>query len=257
MTPVGRTAKSALMFAAGPLAGQRAVCEKLQVLALAFRGAAKPGWRPDFSRHPGFETNFSGLTAPCLRATKPGRIRANCVNDLVRFNDGGLKRRLQARLPAPPLAVERIDAGQLHAMNGESRERVQGDPRRPGGPPHKTALVLAILLAALPLSAQTGENVLLVVNRKERSFPPDWGLLPASALRAGGECLLPGQHRRRRDRLAYFQKSIEAAGGQLPDQGRSAGEGAVHRAHRGNSAQDRGERKERWRWPSRVRWIPN
>jgi len=52
-------------------------------------------------------------------------------------------------------------------MNGESRERVQGDPRRPGGPPHKTALVLAILLAALPLSAQTGENVLLVVNRKD------------------------------------------------------------------------------------------
>jgi hypothetical protein len=41
------------------------------------------------------------FAAPCLRDTKPEKICTNCASG--RFSaDGGLKGRLQARLPAPP-----------------------------------------------------------------------------------------------------------------------------------------------------------
>ena len=48
-----------------------------------------------------------------LASIKPEKISVNCVIGLSRF-DGGLKGRLQARLPAPP-------RGREYALNGQSR----------------------------------------------------------------------------------------------------------------------------------------
>jgi hypothetical protein len=46
-----------------------------------------------------YATTFSGFAARSMRDAKPKKIRANCVPELSSF-DGGLKGRLQARLPA-------------------------------------------------------------------------------------------------------------------------------------------------------------
>jgi hypothetical protein len=75
---------------------------------------ANPGCRQAFSLPPRFETNFSDFATRCLRETKPVKMPANCLSGLFQ-SDGGLKSRLQARLPAPP-------GGRLHAMKGQSPE---------------------------------------------------------------------------------------------------------------------------------------
>jgi len=67
---------------------------------LAFSWGSQSWLQAGFSPPTCVEINFSDFAARCPRDTKPEKIRANCVSGRYRF-DGGLKDRLQARLPAP------------------------------------------------------------------------------------------------------------------------------------------------------------
>ena len=150
--------RSALAFRGAANPGCRpAFSQPLEIGHLCQNGGPKPApppdWRvasvgralarrwPAFSRPPCFETNFPGLVTSCLRDEKPEKIPAKCVNGLFRF-DGGLKGRLQARLPAP-------SGGRLHAMNRQSRtasffrldklKHVVPEGPRQDGLPHKAS----------------------------------------------------------------------------------------------------------------------
>ena len=80
------------ILAAGRLSGGR--------WALAIRGAANPGCRPVFSRRLCHRSDCFGLCCTMPARHEAGENTCELVSGLFRFG-GGLKGRLQARLPAP------------------------------------------------------------------------------------------------------------------------------------------------------------